>query len=323
MSYEDFRNELQKEIQSRSLRHIEFAFETVSKTNEILEGLVLRFEGQAIAPTIYPQQMYESYQKGMSVSDIVDFISPTLFDTSYYPPIPELTPENAEKSISFSLINKDKNKELLKQCPYKEVHDMAAIPKWHVSDEASFVVNNDVMQKLRLTKEEVFAIAQRNTESESYVCQKLDDMVKDILLNDGVDEDGIAEILPMGPSPLYVISNQQKLDGSCAILSDSFMQKASEQIGTDELYLLPSSRHEILAIDAHSVTDSSNLKAMVMDVNSNPNIIQNEDFLSNSIYKYNAKTHNISVCDSKGLFHDKETLGSAKPNISKGGRGKC
>lgn len=323
MDYEEFKTNLQEEIQSRSLRHIEFTIEAVTKTNEMLEGLVLRFEGQAIAPTIYPQLMYETYQKGMSVSDIVDFISPTLFDTSYYPPIPELTSENAEQSISFSLINKDKNKELLKQCPYKEIYDMAAIPKWHVTDEASFVVNNNVMQKLRLTKEEVFAIAQRNTESASYVCKRLDDMVRDILANDGVDEDGISEILPIGSSPLYIISNPQKLDGSCAVLSDSFMQKTAEQIGADELYLLPSSRHEMLAIDAHFVNDSSNLKTMVMDVNSNPDIIQNEDFLSNSIYKYDAKTHSLSVCDSKGLFHDKETLSSAKPNISKGGRGKC
>lgn len=323
MDYEEFKTNLQEEIQSRSLRHIEFTIEAVTKTNEMLEGLVLRFEGQAIAPTIYPQRMYDAYKDGVSLSEIVDHISPTIFNISYFPPIPELIPENAEKSISFSLVNKDKNKELLKQCPYREVHDMAAIPKWHVTDEASFVVNNNVMQKLRLTKEEVLDIAQRNTESASYVCKRLDDMVRDILANDGVDEDDISELLPMGSSPLYIISNPQKLDGSCAVLSDSFMQKTAEQIGADELYLLPSSRHEMLAIDAHSVTDSSNLKAMVMDVNSNPNIIQNEDFLSNSIYKYNAKTHNISVCDSKGLFHDKETLSSAKPNISKGGRGKC
>ena len=76
-------------------------------------------------------------------------------------------------------------------------------------------------------------------------------------------------------------------------------------------------------IDAHSVTDPSNLKAMVMEVNSDPNAISNEDFLSNSIYKYDAKTHNISICDSKGLFHDKEPLSNTKPNINKGGRGKC
>lgn len=323
MDYEEFKTNLQEEIQARSLRHIEFTIEVVTKTNEILEGLAIRFEGQSIAPTIYPQRMYDAYKGGVSLSEIVDHISPTIFDTSYFPPIPELTPENAEQSISFSLINKDKNKELLKQCPYKEVYDMAAIPKWHVTDEASFAVNNNVMQKLRLTKEEVFAIAQRNTESASYVCKRLDDMVRDILANDGVDEDDISELLPMGSSPLYIISNPQKLDGSCAILSDSFMQKTAEQIGADELYLLPSSRHEMLAIDAHFVTDSSNLKAMVMDVNSNPDIIQNEDFLSNSIYKYDAKTHSLSVCDSKGLFHDKEPLSSTKPNISKGGRGKC
>lgn len=44
---------------------------------------------------------------------------------------------------------------------------------------------------------------------------------------------------------------------------------------------------------------------MVMSVNNNPDIINKEDFLSDSVYKYNAKTHSISVCDSNGLFHDK------------------
>lgn len=50
-------------------------------------------------------------------------------------------------------------------------------------------------------------------------------------------------------------------------------------------------------------------------------MIQNEDFLSNSIYKYNAKTHSISVCDSKGLFHDKGTVRSAEQGISRRGKG--
>lgn len=323
MNYEEFKTNLQEEIQARSLRHIEFLTETMTKANETLEGLVIKFEGQPIAPAIYPQKMYESYKDGVSVSEIADYISPSILNTADFPTMPELTPENAEKSISFSLINKDKNKELLKQCPYKEVHDMAAIPRWHISDEASFVVNNNIMQMLRMTKEEILDIAQKNTESADYTCKRMDDVMRDIMLNDGVDEELIDEVLSMGTSPLNIISNRQMLDGSCAILSDPFMQKASEQMGTDELYLLPSSRHEMLAINAHSVTDSSSLKDMVMDVNSDPNIIQNEDFLSNSIYKYDAKTHSLSVCDSKGLFHDKKTLSSAKPNISKGGRGKC
>lgn len=323
MNYEEFKTNLQEEIQARSLRHIEFLTETMTKANETLEGLVIKFEDQPIAPTIYPQKMYESYKDGVSVSEIADYISPSILSTADFPTMPELTPENAEKSISFSLINKDKNKELLEQCPYKEVHDMAAIPRWHISDEASFVVNNNIMQMLRMTKEEILDIAQKNTESADYTCKRMDDVIRDIMLNDGVNEELIDEVLSMGASPLNIISNRQMLDGSCAILSDSFMQKASELIGTDELYLLPSSRHEMLVINAHSVTDSSSLKDMVMDVNSNPNIIQNEDFLSDSIYKYDANTHSLSVCDSKGLFHDKKPLSSAKPSIGKGGRGKC
>ena len=109
------------------------------------------------------------------------------------------------------------------------------------------------------------------------------------------------------------------MDGSCAVLSDSFMQKTAEKIGAEELYLLPSSRHEMLAVDSNLIDDSAELKSMVIEVNSDPNVIQTEDYLSDSIYKYNALTHSLSVCDSKGLFHDKGLSKDApKQAISRG-----
>ena len=81
----------------------------------------------------------------------------------------ELTSENARKNISFSLVNKETNKVLLEGCPYKMVCDMVAIPRWHLSDKASFVVNNGIMRGLGMTREEILAIAQENTESASYI----------------------------------------------------------------------------------------------------------------------------------------------------------
>ena len=322
MNYDEFKERLKQEIQAHFEKQITFVEGVVNKTNELLESLTIRFEDQMTAPTIYPQKIYEDYQEGMPFSQIAEGISASLMTASIE--VPELIIENAQKSISFSLLNKEKNKQLLKDCPYREIHDLAAIPRWHISDgksEASFVVNYNVMQHLRLTKEEVLDIAQKNTESADYFCKNMDDILKDIMIQDGIPEEIAEEFFPEGQLPIFVISNQNKFDGSCAVLSDSFMQSTAEKIGSEELYLLPSSRHEMLALNADGVDNPAILKTMVADVNSNPDVIRAEDFLSNSIYKYNAVTHSLSVCDSKGLFHDK---GFQKENIKQTiGRGRA
>lgn len=317
MNYDEFTERLKQEIQAGFAVQINFIEGVVNKTNEMLESLTIRFDNQMVAPTFYPQKLYADYKNGVPFSKIADFVSASLLMES--PQVPELTIENAEKSISFSLVNKEKNQELLKGCPYKEVHDMAAIPRWHISDEASFIVNNNMMQHLKMTKEEVLDIAQRNTESESYFCKSMDEIIKDMMIEDGLPVELADEMFPIGQSPFYVISNQNRLDGSCVILSDSFMQKTAEQLGAEELYVLPSSRHEMIVLNTANVDDSTKLKSMVMDVSSNPDLIKAEDFLSNSIYKYNAHTHSLSMCDSKGIFYDKEVQkDTSKQSISRG-----
>lgn len=309
MTYEDFKNCLTEEIQANCEKAIIFTEEIITKANEVLEGISMRFEGDVIAPTIYPQKLYADYQRGVPISKMADAVSASF--QMEVPKLPKLTPENAESSISFSLVNKEKNKQLLEECPFKEVHDMAAIPRWHISDEASFAVNNNLIQKLRMTKEEVLDIAQKNTELGNYFCKSMNEVLKDMMVVDGMPDELADGMFPIGQSPLYVISNQKGFDGSCAIMSDSFMQEVSEKIGTDEFYLLPSSRHEMLAVNPDIVSDTSELKNMVMEVNGNPNVMKAEDFLSNSVYKYNATTHSLSMCDNKCLSHEK---GFAKDN---------
>lgn len=317
MDYDEFTEKLKQEIQAHFEVQLSFTEGVINKANEILEAITIRLENQMVAPTIYPEKLYADYQNGVPFSKIADFVSATLLMES--PQIPELTIENAQKSISFSLLNKEKNKQLLEGCPYKEINDLVAVPRWHISDEASFIVNNNVMQHLRLTKEELLDIAQKNTESADYFCKSMDEIIKDMMIEDGLPEELADDMFPIGQTPFYVISNQTKFDGSSAVLSDSFMQNAAEKLGAEELYVLPSSRHEMIVLNSANVDNPSELKSMVMDINNNPDVIRAEDFLSNFIYKYNSVTHSLSMCDSKGLFHDKEVKkDNVKQSISRG-----
>lgn len=75
----------------------------------------------------------------------------------------------------------------------------------------------------------------------------------------------------------------------------------------------------MIAVNPDVITDTAELKNLVMSVNSNPDVLREQDFLSDSVYKYNANTHLISVCDSNGLFHDNAVgKDNIKQTISKG-----
>ena len=317
MNYLEFRDKLQNHLEDYfSDIHANVEMYSVNKSNQTLDAMSIRTDGSMVAPTIYPERLYEQMQAGASFREVAEGAAYQVQRAMMMQPeIPELTPEKARESISFSLVNADKNKELLKDCPYKKVHDLAAVPRWHISDEASFVVNNNVMSQLRMTKEEVLSVAQENTEGMSFSVRGMNDVMKEMMINDGIPEEYIADMMPP-ETPFYVITNASGVDGSSAILSDSFMQSVSEKIGCEEFYVLPSSRHEVLAVDPAIVQDTADLKQMVMEVNSTE--VSAEDFLSDSIYKYNGKTHTLSMADEKGIFHDMDGAKAEITKISKG-----
>lgn len=316
MNYDEFRVTLEEEIQANVSKTINFMETTSTKVNEILKGIALRLDGESVAPVIYPQKLYADYRAGIPISTIASSVSDMLSDTADYPAIPQITPENAQKYISFALINKDKNKELLATCPYREVLDMAAVPRWYM-DKGSFLVNHNVMQMLQMTKEEVLDIAERNAESESYICRDIRDIIRDAMIADGMDADLLDDLYPAREPLLYVLSNQENTDGSRAVLSDRFMQSVSEKLGTDEVYLLPSSRDEMLAVNPAIAGDVAQLKDIVLSVNNNPEAIQPDQVLSDSVYCYNATTHALSLCDGMGLSHA-EPAQTVKQTISRG-----
>ena len=322
MNYAEFIGELQEQIQSKFLEHIEFVSKMVTLTNETVEGMVLQFEGtNGMDITIYPERLYEKYKDGISISEMADYFSKEISRAlKNQPAMPEITVENAEKCISFSMVNKERNKGLLDKCPHMDVHDMTALIRWHISDKESFLVDNSILQKLKMTREELLKIAKKNTENQKFICEEMTGLMRDSMLRSGIEKEVVDEVIPMAQTPFYIISNENYFEGSSVMLSNTFLQKVANKLRCDELFIIPSSRHEILVTNPDLPLDSQALKEIVQEVNSDSKVIKTEDFLSNSIYKYNVKNYTLSMCDNKGIFHDK---GIKKDNEKKdSGRGR-
>lgn len=292
MNYEEFKTELQEKIQEKFLQNIEFVSEMVSLTNETVEGMVLKFEGsEGIDISIYPEKLYEQYKDGITIPEMAEYFSKEILHSlENKPKMPEISVENAKKCILFSLVNKEKNKDLLEICPHMDVHDMAALLRWHISEEESFLVDNSIMQKLQMTKEELLMIAKKNTENQKFICEEMTGLMRDSMLRSGIEKEVVDEVIPMAQTPFYIISNENYFEGSSVMLSNTFLQKVANKLGCDELFIIPSSRHEILVTNPDLPLDSQALKEIVQEVNSDSKVIKTEDFLSNSIYKHHFTT---------------------------------
>lgn len=294
MDYEAFKKTLQEAIQGYVTRPVNFIETESVGINETLEGLILKLDGENAAPIIYPEMLYDDYRAGIPLPLIAASAADIVSKACEYPKVPDLTLENAQNCIRFALINKERNRKLLETCPYKEVLDLAAVPRWY-TDRGSFLVDHDIMQILGLTGEDVLRIAERNTESEHYVCRNIKSMIREAELAAGTDEELLDELYFARKSPLHILTNRTGIDGSRAILSDQFLQEVAHRLGADELCLLPSSRDEMLAADIAVMGDITKLKNKVMSVNRNPGAVQPRNVLSDSVYSYNARTHWLSV----------------------------
>jgi hypothetical protein len=90
----------------------------------------------------------------------------------------------------------------------------------------------------------------------------------------------------------YAVTNINSRYGANVILYPGVLMQVACTIGVDDIWLIPSSKHEFLAIKAGMlpVDDMVGMIRMVNDT-----IVTDEDILSYSLYRYNRETDVLNV----------------------------
>ena len=83
--------------------------------------------------------------------------------------------------------------------------------------------------------------------------------------------------------PLYVLTNRSGWYGASCILYPGLLQKLAAQLG-DDLFILPSSVHEVILLPVRAAGGPAELEAMVKEVNATE--VDPEEVLSDSVYRY-------------------------------------
>lgn len=291
MLYDEFVDEckdrLQDYLKSQG-EQAEVVHETVKKINFQEEALMVRYKDDSIAPVVYMSGRYVDYLSGREMSEIVKDIARDIQEArKHQPDMLDLTAEMAKERLYLSVINAEKNEELLNSVPYRKIEDLACIAKFRLDAESSVLVNEDLCRKLRMTSEEVLVIAERNMVKNGYQCEPLDLEIKRILKEQGVSDREIEEgMMKTQSSMMYVASTANHMEGAAVIASREAMRDFYAKLG-EPFYILPSSRHEVILLPDRCGLETADLAEMVKDVNRQ--VVDEKDVLSDHVYHFDGR----------------------------------
>lgn len=303
----------------------------VKKNNGLcLHGLsiLLQDSPNKVTPTIYLDEYYKRYMSGISLSETVQDIIRTYEAHTVKDDVSMeffLDYEKVKDRVVYKLINYEMNKELLKEIPYIPFLDLAVVFYYYMENEvfgaASILIYHTHMKKWEISLKRLTADAEYNTPRVlGYRLADMEDIVRELIRKDlgnrfskknicrqgdreeeiPTDEmiDKMLECYLEGreENPMYVLTNRSSQNGAACILYPNVLKDFAERMGSD-LYILPSSIHEVILIKDHEIDDADALRNMVKDVNRTQ--LAPEEVLSDQVYYYSRKNGKVELCENK------------------------
>ena len=262
-----------------------------------MDGLVIMEKGKDIAPTIYLDSFYELYTNGENIKNIIRQIeviyeqnkNNVTFDVNILKHF-----DTIKDKIVYKVVNYRSNEKLLEQGPHKRILDLAVVFYCLLDNEygrsATALIYNNNLKNWNVTIDDVYKAALKNTPD--LLHSKISSMAT-LFEKCGVNVDGEkVDLKDYVPSDMYVLTNESKLNGAACILYENVLYDFAQKLGAD-LYILPSSVHEVILLPKLSMFEKDELVNMVKEVNTEG--VAADEVLSDHVYEYNRTERLITM----------------------------
>ena len=295
----------------------------VRKNNGVeLVGIVAKEKGSNASPTIYINDFFEEYKRGVPVERIVESLQEIFLQNQYAKAV-DLSEfanyECAKKQIVFKVINYEKNWELLKEIPHKVFCNLAIVFYYTVTQfpfegRASILIYNSHLENWKITEDELYKQAMKNTPmllpaQIENIEEVMVGLLKNGLKKEKKQEEKITveifgknwveELLCQLQTeletekdrlPMYVLSNQNKLLGAACMLYPDVLKRFAEE-KQKNLFILPSSIHEVILLPETENMNQTALLDMVMEINRTQ--VEECEVLADSVYYFDRITNKL------------------------------
>lgn len=93
---------------------------------------------------------------------------------------------------------------------------------------------------------------------------------------------------------LFILTNEHRTDGAATIFYPNVLKELSQNLGYD-LYIIPSSTDECLAICDSPFVSSAYIQSVLKDVNEH--VVSKEQKLSDTLYHYSKDEHRLEKAE--------------------------
>lgn len=291
MDFEKFKQKIKEEMQFRLGTGSVEIRETIKNNSVKRTGMILSRPGDEASPVIYLDAWHEKLCGGKGFGETVEEIWGLYLQYAGKTPLDKgefMDWKRVRKKVSVRLVHYQKNREMLEDVPHRRFLDLAEA--YYFTAETG----RDGFAAVLITDSHMdyWGICQRELREAAYENHKKNGGTK-IQTMDKVIREMLGALADSGCSPIqmYVATNRFKLGGAAAMLFAGEFSGLAQELGSD-LYILPSSIHEILLLPV-SAGKPEELAEIVKEVNRTQ--VMPEERLSDSVYLYDRKSGEIRI----------------------------
>lgn len=310
LEFDDFCLEIKELLLDKFDEDYKIELNNVTKNNNIqLAGIIILRPNESISPNIYLNNYYIKYCNGLALREIIQNITEEYYNAKIQGDVDTIIEclefSKVKSNIVYRLINYKKNEMLLKQMPHTKFLDLAVTFHCLVRNNEEGIgtirITNQHLKMWNIEMEELVQYAKENTprlfppvvQSMRKVIEKLMKeeriLQKEYPYNPFNQEACLVDNYHMEEDSsnydqedhMLVVSNQRNINGASCMIYTDLLKEIADHLDAD-LYILPSSIHELIIVKNDTNYNKEVLKEMVTDINLTQ--VPIEEVLSDNIY---------------------------------------
>lgn len=254
-------------------------YETADPGGSLFPTVVIRTPMENICPAIRIDHLLSKMRCGFAdmkdaTTEFMDFYNKIYDITQYTRCIPHIDKEYVLNTVSYRLVNTEKEASRLTHLPHKELFDLSVIYSIPIdigkTRDEYIIVDNALCERLSISPDELQESAELHTDFHGF------------------------RIMPYTPCPttgpeaetgnsnLWILTSRNGINGAVILLYPYYLRKLSGRLKKD-LYLVASSKDRVIAAPVEKDTDLQTLRDTADRINSSH---VPRHFLTNTIYQF-------------------------------------
>ena len=292
MDFKEFVNKLEQDLKDAMADISPGATVDVRSVEKLQEGsytgITISPAGGNVGMNLNANQLFDQMQDGQSYEGVLAVAVSTAERGLHDMPAVDVSElmnyEAAKKYLCFDVVGSDRNADMLEKVPHTDKENISMVYRLQLDSTengaATVLITNAMMEQFGVTKEQLHADAMENAQEIRPADFRTMAAVMAEMM--GMPEEMMADMAP----PMYVATNQDKVQGAAVMFYPDFMDQAAKELGGD-IFILPSSVHEVLILPDDGNMNAQELMEMVTSINASE--VSPEDRLTDSVYHYDAQ----------------------------------